>query len=133
MNRINVLSITFFIFGVIFLAIGLFSGEVKTGFIFIFPFIVGSGLNTFLSFIFFISAFLLFIFRFTNFRLLDLKKFEKDEVYNSQKRKSVDGGGIIFIGPIPIVFGSNWKIVMFIMALSIIIIILFLLNFKNIS
>ncbi|RLF92053.1 hypothetical protein DRN50_09415 [Thermococci archaeon] len=42
-----------------------------------------------------------------------------------EKKTSFKGGGVILIGPIPIVFGSNWKIVVFLMIIAILLMILF--------
>ncbi|MDG6934093.1 MAG: DUF131 domain-containing protein [Nitrososphaerota archaeon] len=36
----------------------------------------------------------------------------------------VKGGGIVLIGPLPIVFGSEWKIVVVLMAMAILIMLL---------
>ena len=48
------------------------------------------------------------------------------EVY-PKKKVSVKGGGVVFVGPIPIVFGSNWKIalVLMLIALGIILVMVF--------
>jgi uncharacterized protein (TIGR00304 family) len=49
-------------------------------------------------------------------------KYEKDETI-SREKTSVKGGGVVLIGPIPIVFGSNWKIALVLMIIAIILII----------
>ena len=46
---------------------------------------------------------------------------------SEEKNKKVKGGGIVLIGPIPIVFGTSWKIMLILMILAIVIIFLLLL------
>ena len=47
-----------------------------------------------------------------------------------QKKTSVKGGGVVLIGPIPIIFGSNWKIAIVMIILAIILIIVSILATK---
>ena len=125
-NRYHLLSLVFFILGVVFLALGVLSGEVETGVIVVFPFLVGSGLFAFLGFIFVFIGLLLFMFGFIGATVginNGLQVGDKDENYPSRKAASVKGGGVIFIGPIPIVFGSSWKIVVVMIVLAIILIV----------
>lgn len=124
MNRYHLLSLAFFVLGIVFFALGIQSGEIKSGFIVVFPFLMGSGLYSFFGFICMVSAILMSMFGFMNkSRSSDLQVDEKD-AYTTQKKKSVKGGGVVLIGPIPIVFGSNWKIAIAMMVLAIIIIII---------
>ena len=44
MNSYRQLSILFFIFGIIFFALGILKGEIEIGIFLIFPFLVGSGM-----------------------------------------------------------------------------------------
>jgi len=92
-----------------------FSGDVQTGFFVVFPFIVGSGIYALLGLIFLFVSILLFVFGFG-------VKHEKDEI-TSKEKTSVKGGSVVLIGPIPIVFGSNWKIALVLMIVAIILII----------
>lgn len=132
MNKYHLLSLVFFISGIVFFAIGVLFGEVETGFIVVFPFLVGSGLHAFLGFILVFVAILLFMFGFTSIttrRLNDLQYEGEDEVY-PRKKTSVKGGGVVLIGPIPIVFGSNWKIAITMMVLAIVLIIVAFFAFR---
>ena len=66
---------------------------------------------------------LLFIFGFTNISGISGLNVDLDNECQPQKKTSVKGGGVVLIGPIPIVFGSNWKIIVIMTLLAIIIII----------
>ncbi|MDH7507718.1 MAG: DUF131 domain-containing protein [Candidatus Thermoplasmatota archaeon] len=131
MNKYHFLSLTCFSIGIIFFIIGFIEGDVKSGFFIIFPFIMGSGIYAMAGFFFVFIALLLFIFGFSN-------HFESKEILVDQKpskpikKTSIKGGGIALIGPIPIVFGSNWKIAVFLMVLAIILIIIAFFTFKSI-
>lgn len=132
MNKFHLLSLTCFIIGAAFFAVGIFSGEVETGFVLIFPFLIGSGIYAFLGFIFIFIAILLLMFGFTRGTILteDLKTGGEDESLSAEGKKSVKGGGVVLVGPIPIVFGSNWKIAAVLMILAIILIIATIFAFK---
>ena len=114
----------FFILGLVFFVLGVLSGEIKTGFIVVFPFLVGSGVYAFLGVFFVIIAILLFMFGLIRSKVASSEPpFDEDEKRDIQKEKSVKGGGVVLIGPVPIVFGSNWKIAVLMMVLAIIIIV----------
>jgi len=121
MNKYHFLSLVCFIIGIIFFILGFLQGDLQTGIFVFFPFITGSGIFAFAGFIFIFIATLLFIFGFTI-------NIESDEIKIDQKnskpiqKTSVKGGGVVLIGPIPIIFGSNWKIAVFLIILAIILI-----------
>ena len=129
MNKYHVVSLICLILGVVFFAMGYLSGDVETGVFFIFPFISGSGIHSFLGFIFILIAILLFIFG-------SAGRYVSDDIVDSYgepaqpKKTSVKGGGVVLIGPIPIVFGSNWKIALVMMILAIIIILVAFFAFR---
>jgi len=124
MNKYHILSLVFFICGVVFFAIGVSSGEVETGFVIVFPFLVGSGIHAFLGFICIFIAILLFMFGFVSTAAdISSLKVEEDNGYYPQKKTSVKGGGVVLIGPIPIVFGSSWKIAVIMIVLVIVLIV----------
>ncbi|MDH7516763.1 MAG: DUF131 domain-containing protein [Candidatus Thermoplasmatota archaeon] len=120
MNKYSVLSFMCFIVGIAFFVIGFLTGEIQGGILVVFPFIVGSGLYALAGFIMISIAILLFIFGFT-------RNIQTEENYydlgEPAKKSSVKGGGVVLIWPIPIVFGSNWKIAILLMILSIILIV----------
>ena len=121
MNKYHFLSLVCFIIGIIFFILGFLQGDIQTGFFVIFPFVAGTGIYAFMGFIFIFFAMLLFISGFKN--RIDSDEIKLDqENYQTTKKTSVKGGGVVLIGPIPIVFGSNWKIAVFLMILAIILI-----------
>jgi len=130
MNRYHKLSILFFTGGLVFFAIGIFTGDVETGFVLVFPFFIGSGIYAFLGIVFVFISILLFIYGFAGATTgsIDLQ-FEKNR-QNTKSKKIVKGGGVVLIGPIPIVFGSNWKIAIIMMVLAILFIFCAFLAFR---
>lgn len=130
MNRCHKVSILFFIGGLVFFAIGIFTGEVEAGFVLIFPFFIGSGIYALSGIVLVFISILLFMFGFTGTTVesIDLQ-FEKNK-HDTKSKKIVKGGGVVLIGPIPIVFGSNWKIAIIMMVLAILLITCAFLAFR---
>ena len=109
MNKFHFLSLICLVLGIAFLFFGFLSGFVEVGIFFIIPYISGSGLFGFFGFIFIIASFFLFLFGLTN--LIGNENYEpEDSEFKTRKKTSIKSGGVILIGPIPIVFGSSWKI-----------------------
>ena len=129
MNRYHLLSLACLIIGIIFFALGVLYGDVKAGFIVVIPFLAGSGVYAFLGFIFVFIAVLLFMFSYTGSGKYD--NLDIDEEHQPTKKTSIKGGGVVLIGPIPIIFGSNWKITVLLIILAIILIVVsfFILHF----
>ena len=119
MNKCHFLSLICFIAAIICFSLGIYSGDVETGVVLVFPFLAGSGIFAFLGFIFIISAFLLFMYGYA-----DKAEYQDINGEPSKKKTSIKGGGVVLIGPIPIVFGSNWKIAAILMIIAVIIIVL---------
>ena len=128
MNKYHFLSLISFIIGVVFFILGFLQGDLQTGIFLIFPFIAGSGVYAFIGFIFIFISILLFISGFSVPTDLDKINLDKENS-GSGKKISVKGGGVVLIGPFPIVFGSNWKIAAFLMVLAIILILVVLFVF----
>ena len=129
MNKFHFLSLFCLMAGIVFFGLGFLSGDVETGVFVVFPFLAGSGIYAFFGFIFIFIAFLLFMFGFTS-------HFGSDEFptnygeYQPRKKTSLKGGGVVLIGPIPIVFGSNWKIAIVLMIMAIIVILVAFFFFR---
>ncbi len=100
-----------FIFGIICIIAGIAMGEGKAGIFIIFPFIYGEGLLMFIGIILIFISFAVFIF----------SQFHLPENVTTEKH----AGGLILIGPIPIIISSSWKMALFLLAIAIIIILLF--------
>ena len=126
MNKYRILSLVCFILGIAFFAIGLYYGEIQGGIFVIFPFIAGSGVYAFAGFVFIFLAILLFIFGFSG----NIKTEETGTPSEPAKKSSVKGGGVVLIGPIPIVFGSNWKIALVLMIIAIVLILISFFAFR---
>ena len=130
MNRYHLVSLMLFIIGLVFIILGVISGEVEAGFILIFPFLKGSGIYAVIGIILIFGAFVSYIFGVIRANNIDFIT-PKDNEQPGFKEKSIKGGGVILIGPIPIVFGSNWKIAVLLMALAIVIMIIFFVMIYN--
>jgi uncharacterized protein (TIGR00304 family) len=131
MNRYHIFSLICFIFGIIFFILAIFYGEAEGGIFIVFPFIVGSGIYPFLGFICFFIAIILFSFGF----IQNNHRYKSDLESNGSlrvKNKKLKGGGIVLIGPIPIIFGTSWKITLTLIILAIVIILLILFLFPKI-
>ena len=113
------LSLLFLLLAIFFIILGVSSGEVEFGVVLIFPFFVGTGLYAAGGIFCLFIAFLLSFFGFS-FRFVDRHSTESD--FEDKKTETSVKGGVIFIGPLPIVFGSNYKIALVMMIIAIIII-----------
>ena len=122
MNKLHILSLICLIIGIVFFVLGFLSGDVESGVVLIFPFISGSGIYAFLGFIFIFIAIVLFMFGFTT-------SVEPGE-FQPRKKTTVKGGGVVLIGSIPIVFGSNWKIALILMIITILLSLIAFFTFK---
>lgn len=103
--------------GIIILIFAIMSGAVLFGLFLIFPVIIGTGIIAALSFILiFAGIFILF------FSL----PFGIKEVENEERPRNVNTkfGGVVLIGPFPLVFGSDKKLIYVSIALLILFIVL---------
>ncbi len=109
-----------FIFGITCIVAGIAMGEGKAGIFIIFPFIYGEGILMFIGIILIFLSLFLFIFLTPHFIN---KEYSKHAGYEMQTKRHA--GGLILIGPIPIVISSNWKIALILLAIALIIILVF--------
>ena len=107
MNKIRILAWVVLLSGVVFLIVGALEGDFQGGFILIFPFFIGSGVYAIVGVLLLMLSFFLFILGFTPKKLNQQPPSPQDQ---SGQKPIVKGGGIILVGPIPILFGSSWKI-----------------------
>lgn len=143
MNNYQKLAILSFVSAIVFLIISSIRGEGKSGLFIIFPFFYGEGIFALLGIIFLIISFFLFffgfIYKFENF-VFETKKEKptKDEyrvIFKEEKIKTdtkTNYGGVVLIGPIPIIFGKDVKltIILVILAIVLILIVWFLFYWK---
>jgi len=112
--------------GIIALLLATFRGEADFGLFLIFPVIWGTGVLSALGiFMIFTGIFLFFI---SLFFLVSPPATEYG-TYDSDitpERKS-HAGGVILIGPIPVVFGSDWETAKVVVILAIILVFLLLI------
>ena len=126
MKKLGIIPLLFLIFGIAFLVIGYLSGELEAGLIIIFPILIGSGPFAFLGFVFiFLSVVSIFLLQYSYLNKSEENYFGINDS-NSKAKQSIKGGGVVFIGPIPIVFGSSWKIAIILLIIAMI---LFLILF----
>lgn len=59
------------------------------------------------------------------------RRFEKEEPYSEKKESKIRGGGVIMLGPIPIIFGSDKESAKTAIILAIILMVLSLLIFRG--
>lgn len=129
MNKYYLLSFIFFSIGLFFFILAFINNEVEFGFVIFLPFIIGSGINTFFGFIFILIAIILLFFGFVNIYLINTN-FINYDIKNNETKKSAKFGGLILVGPIPIVIGSNWKITLIMLILGIFLLIILLIFFE---
>ena len=126
MKKLGIIPLLFLIFGIAFLVIGYLSGELEAGLIIIFPILIGSGPFAFLGFVFiFLSVVSIFLLQYSYLNKSEENYFGINDS-NSKAKQSIKGGGVVFIGAIPIVFGSSWKIAIILLIIAMI---LFLILF----
>ena len=101
--------------GIVMLIAAALRGEISIALILIFPVIFGSGLFAFLGMLSIVGGiFILFINFAIGIPIGQPEQPEKDVIYptydTSNRKEQVKGGGVVLIGPIPIVFGSDTKV-----------------------
>jgi uncharacterized protein (TIGR00304 family) len=130
MKRLQILSGVFLVLGIIFLLLSGLQGDLRVGIFLIFPFVIGSGLYPILGLLFLILAFFLFILRFSpKTSISELTTSSQD---NRGQKPTIKGGGIVLLGPIPIIVGSSWKITfaLILAAIVLILVVFFLFYFS---
>ena len=108
MNFMNfrVISYILIVTGIFLLFLSLIMGNAKFGIFIIFPFVYGYGLLPAISFLIIIIGIFLFFLSPFEIKYTQLQSpNEKPEFENVRKEKHV--GGVLLIGPIPIIFGND--------------------------
>jgi len=130
MKRLHILSGIFLVLGVIFFVISGLQGDLRVDIFLIFPYVIGSGLYTVLGLLFLILAFFLFILRFRPKTSISEPTTSSQD--NIGQKPTMKGGGIVLLGPIPIIIGSSWKITLALIlaAIVLILVVFFLFYFS---
>lgn len=80
---------------------------------FFIPVFYGTGILAFLGMLcIVVSMFLMF------YSMTSIFEYRKEDVAESAEEKKMEGGGIVFIGPVPIIFGSDVKTAVILMILA---------------
>lgn len=157
MNKYHLLSVLCFIAGFILLALSISLGNGKVYWAVIIFVIEGSGWYSFLGILGILLVFLGFIFLLIGFvsssfewaTLEDLAGGDEEEYYSKHRpgkqlkkglnkprtnqlekrgpRRSIKTGGVIFIGPIPIIWGSDKRIAYIMAIVAVVLVVIFLL------
>ena len=122
MNRYHFLSVLCFIVFTFLVVYGYIEGQLSFGLAVFIPFVIGEGLYPLIGFFFLFASIIFYIQGLAQNFSKDLKRSDAQPDHPSSIQFSVETGGLVFIGPIPIVFGSNWKVtvIMLLVALSLI-------------
>ena len=135
MNRFLAIAIMLLIGGIALLGFSVAEGESSAGIFVVFPVLIGSGIWAFLGMMCIMGA-LIFGFmgigaRFAGFGDLDESEPRDQQGQGPRQRTgpAVKGGGVMLIGPIPIIFGSDTKltIVLAILAIIMMVVMMFFL------
>jgi len=135
-GKLAILGYILFGIGVMLIIIGIFTGSSHIVLFLIFPVIYGRGLLSFLSFllIFFGIFLILLSLHFGNkeseeyYPPSNYEEFSQSEIFpQPEVRKEKRYGGVILIGPIPIVIGSDENMVIIALTISLIILSLFII------
>lgn len=132
LNRFLIIAILFIICGIALLGYSTTTGEGSAGVFFIIPYFHGSGLTAFLGMMCIMGAML---FGFLGFASqMEGPAAPEDQTPRRQEpgqqppgtkpRPSVKTGGVVLIGPIPIIFGSDPKLAVVLAILAIVMIVM---------
>ena len=148
-------ALCLFILGGVFFGLAVQSGEAEFGIFLIFPFVIGGGVLTGVGVLFILLGFVALMVGFVKgFTVIPLDHLDEDEEPRPRRKRkgkprprtrgdqevgakrifpNVKGGGVVFIGPVPIVWGSNTKVTKMMLGLAIVVIIGLCLLFLTLS
>jgi uncharacterized protein (TIGR00304 family) len=144
-------ALCLFLLAGVLMAIAVWKGEAQAGIFLIFPYISGGGLFLGLGMLLVIVGFVVMVLgavsRFGTMTLEDVLEDEPPVRKKKQRPRTVGdqevdaprvqggfkGGGVVFIGPVPIVFGPNAKVTKLMLYLSIVLVIAMCLLFFALS
>lgn len=122
MNKNLVLAGILGIIGLAILGYSVSQGESNASIFFIFPVFYGSGLLAFLGVLCIMGAMILGFVGFAERAVTD-EGYESKPFHEAsgKPQKNIKGGGVVLIGPIPIIFGSDPKTAVVLAVLALII------------
>ena len=120
MNKFYLLSVILFIAGLLLI---LFYGDVRGGFFIIFPFIIGSGFYAALGMFLIFLSFMFFVFGIVEKVREEATSYSGIPSEEEFTEREIEGGGVVFIGPFPVIFGTSLKVVQILIIIAIILMI----------
>lgn len=123
LNRTLIFALILGVVGVILLGLSVASGEGSASIVIIFPVFSGSGIFSFLGVLCIMAALMLGFMGFAQ-KMAESEKSQPNEKKTPSEKQPVKGGGVVLLGPIPIVFGSSPKAAMILMVMALIIMIM---------
>ena len=111
--RYSKVAFLLFILGIFLIGASTFFGKGKIAFVLFIPVFYGTGVLAFIGGLCIIASMLLMFYSVTS-----TLGIEEEYAPVKQERK-VKGGGVVFIGPVPIVFGSDVKTAIIMLILGI--------------
>ena len=124
MNKYHLTSILLFFLGLIFISISVIQGEGGVALLLFVPIFYGSGIYSFFGIVCIIAAILLAFFGYAlrfKWDLVDKEPIEKISFERRSMKKRF--GGVVLIGPIPIIIGSDTKLVIIALLLAVVLVI----------
>jgi len=123
MNKYHLASILLFFLGLIFISISVIQGEGEVALLLFIPIFYGSGIYSFFGIVCIIVAILLAFFE-SAFRFKwDLVKEEQTKKISSKEDVKKRFEGVVLIGPIPIIIGSDLRYAIIAILLAVVLVI----------
>ena len=124
MNKYHLTSILLFFLGLIFISISVIQGEGGVALLIFIPIFYGSGIYSFFGIVCIIVAILLAFFGYALRFKWDLVEEEPIEKISFERRSIKKRfRGVVLIGPIPIIIGSDTKLVIIALLLAVVLVI----------
>jgi uncharacterized protein (TIGR00304 family) len=124
MNRYHLTSILLFFLGFIFISISVIQGEGEVALLLFIPIFYGSGIYSFFGIVCIIVAIFLAFFGYALRFKWDLVEEEPiDKISLERRSMKKRFGGVVLIGPIPIIIGSDTKLVIIALLLAVVLVI----------
>lgn len=124
MNRYHLASILLFCLGFIFISISVIQGEGEVALLLFIPIFYGSGIYSFFGIVCIIVAIFLAFFGYALRFKWDLVEEEPiDKISLERRSMKKRFGGVVLIGPIPIIIGSDTKLVIIALLLAVVLVI----------
>jgi len=103
MDKKDIISVIVLLAGISLVIFSIMEGEAKIGLLFIVPILYGTGVYLALGVLLIFSSFMMF------FLFLGHPSVERSEIKREETttHEGSSYGGVIFIGPIPIIFGKD--------------------------